>query len=175
MSIRSISISSPSCFFFFQAEDGIRDYKVTGVQTCALPIWFARAIDVWGADHHGYVPRVRAALRALGYGDDFLHVQIVQLVRVMRGGEEVRFSKRTGEFVTLRDLFQETGVDAARYFFLMRRGDAQFVFDVDLAKSQTEENPVFYVQMAHARMSGIFRVAAREPAQVTVDGVDLEI
>ena len=134
---------------------------------------FARAIDVWGADHHGYVPRVRAALRALGYGDDFLHVQIVQLVRVMRGGAEVRFSKRTGEFVTLRDLFQETGVDAARYFFLMRRGDAQFVFDVDLAKSQTEENPVFYVQMAHARMSGIFRVAAREPAQVTVDGVDL--
>jgi len=134
---------------------------------------FARAIDVWGADHHGYVPRMRAALRALGYGDDFLHVQIVQLVRVMRGGEEVRFSKRTGEFVTLRDLFQETGVDAARYFFLMRRGDAQFVFDVDLAKSQTEENPVFYVQMAHARMSGIFRVAAREPAQVTVDGVDL--
>ena len=86
---------------------------------------FARAIDVWGADHHGYVPRMRAALRALGYGDDFLHVQIVQLVRVMRGGEEVRFSKRTGEFVTLRDLFQETGVDAARYFFLMRRGDAQ--------------------------------------------------
>jgi len=134
---------------------------------------FARAIDVWGADHHGYVPRVRAALRALGYGDDFLHVQIVQLVRVMRGGEEVRFSKRTGEFVTLRDLFQETGVDAARYFFLMRRGDAQFVFDVDLAKSQTEENPVFYVQMAHARMSGIFRVAAREPGRVTADGVDL--
>ena len=134
---------------------------------------FARAIDVWGADHHGYVPRMRAALRALGYGDDFLHVQIVQLVRVMRGGEEVRFSKRTGEFVTLRDLFQETGVDAARYFFLMRRGDAQFVFDVDLAKSQTEDNPVFYVQMAHARMSGIFRVAAREPERVTADGVDL--
>ena len=134
---------------------------------------FARAIDVWGADHHGYVPRVRAALRALGYGDDFLHVQIVQLVRVMRGGAEVRFSKRTGEFVTLRDLFQETGVDAARYFFLMRRGDAQFVFDVDLAKSQTEDNPVFYVQMAHARMSGIFRVAAREPGRVTADGVDL--
>jgi arginyl-tRNA synthetase len=134
---------------------------------------FARAIDVWGADHHGYVPRVRAALRALGYGDDFFHVQIVQLVRVMRGGAEVRFSKRTGEFVTLRDLFQETGVDAARYFFLMRRGDAQFVFDVDLAKSQTEDNPVFYVQMAHARMSGIFRVAAREPGRVTADGVDL--
>src|SRR5205807_8779008 len=136
---------------------------------------FARAIDVWGADHHGYVPRVRAALRALGYGDDFLHVQIVQLVRVMRGGAEVRFSKRTGEFVTLRDLLQEAGVDAARYFFLMRRGDAQFVFDVDLARSQTDENPVFYVQMAHARMSGIFRVAAREPASVEAAGVDLSV
>jgi arginyl-tRNA synthetase len=136
---------------------------------------FRRAIDVWGADHHGYVPRMQAALRALGYPDDFLHVEIVQLVRVMRGGEEVRFSKRTGDFVSLRDLFEETGVDAARYFFLMRRGDSQFVFDVDLAKSQTEENPVFYVQMAHARMTGIFRVAARAPETVTPQGVDLAV
>ncbi|MGH7349511.1 MAG: arginine--tRNA ligase [Candidatus Rokuibacteriota bacterium] len=135
---------------------------------------FDRAIDLWGADHHGYVARMQAALRALGLPDDFFHAEIVQLVRVVRGGEEVRFSKRTGEFVTLRELFQETGVDAARYFFLMRRGDAQFVFDVDLARSQTEENPVFYVQMAHARMSGIFRVAGREPESVTADGVDLD-
>ena len=136
---------------------------------------FQRAIDVWGADHHGYTPRMQAALRALGYPEDFLHVEIVQLVRVMRGGEEVRFSKRTGDFVSLRDLFEETGVDAARYFFLMRRGDSQFVFDVDLAKSQTEENPVFYVQMAHARMTGIFRVAARAAESVTPEGVDLSV
>ncbi len=136
---------------------------------------FVRAIDVWGADHHGYIPRMRAALQALDYPADFLHVEIVQLVRVMRGAEEVRFSKRTGEFVSLRDLFEETGVDAARYFFLMKRGDSQFVFDVDLAKSQTEENPVFYVQMAHARMCGIFRVAARDPAGVRADGVDLTV
>jgi arginyl-tRNA synthetase len=134
---------------------------------------FNAVIDVWGADHHGYIGRMRAALRALGYPDEFFHVVLVQLVKVVRGGEEVRMSKRSGEFVTLRDLFQEVGVDAARYFFLMRRGDSQFVFDVDLAKSQTEENPVFYVQMAHARMSGIFRVAAREPASVSADGVDL--
>jgi arginyl-tRNA synthetase len=134
---------------------------------------FVRAIDIWGADHHGYIPRMRAALQALGYPDDFFHVEIVQLVRVMRGGEEVRFSKRSGDFVSLRDLFEETGVDAARYFFLMKRGDSQFVFDVDLAKSQTEDNPVFYVQMAHARMSGIFRVAAREPESVSAEGVDL--
>jgi len=134
---------------------------------------FRKAVDIWGADHHGYVARVQAAMRALGYPDDFFHAEIVQLVRVMRGGEEVRVSKRTGEFVTLRDLFEETGVDAARYFFLMRRGDSQFVFDVDLAKSQTEENPVFYVQMAHARMCGIFRVAARDPESVAVEGIDL--
>ena len=136
---------------------------------------FVRAIDVWGADHHGYIPRMRAALKALGYPDDFFHVEIVQLVRVMRGGEEVRFSKRSGDFVSLRDLFEETGVDAARYFFLMKRGDSQFVFDVDLAKSQTDENPVFYVQMAHARMSGIFRVADRDAGSVRADGVDLSV
>jgi len=136
---------------------------------------FVRAIDVLGADHHGYIGRMLAAMQALGYPKDFYQVVLVQLVRVMRGGEEVRFSKRSGEFVTLRDLFQETGVDAARYFFLMRRGDAQFVFDVDLAKSQTDENPVFYVQMAHARMSGIFRVAAREPSSIEAAGVDLGV
>jgi len=136
---------------------------------------FVRAIDVWGADHHGYIPRMRAALQALSYPDDFFHVEIVQLVRVMRGGEEVRFSKRSGDFVSLRDLFEETGVDAARYFFLMKRGDSQFVFDIDLAKSQTDENPVFYVQMAHARMSGIFRVAAKDAATVRADGVDLAV
>ncbi|HET9383548.1 MAG TPA: arginine--tRNA ligase [Gemmatimonadales bacterium] len=136
---------------------------------------FVRAIDVWGADHHGYIPRMRAALQALNYPAEFFHVEIVQLVRVMRGGEEVRFSKRSGDFVSLRDLFEETGVDAARYFFLMKLGRSQFVFDIDLAKSQTDENPVFYVQMAHARMSGIFRVAAREPGSVRADGVDLTV
>ncbi len=134
---------------------------------------FRRAIDIWGADHHGYVPRVRAAMLALGYSEDFFAADIVQLVRVMRGGEEVRFSKRTGDFVTLRELFEETGVDAARYFFLMRRGDSQFVFDVDLAKRRTEENPVFYVQMAHARMSGIFRVAGTAVEAVAVGAADL--
>jgi arginyl-tRNA synthetase len=90
----------------------------------------------------------------------------VQLVKVVRGGEEVKMSKRSGEFVTLRDLFEEVGVDAARYFFLMRRGDSQMVFDVDLAKRQTDENPVFYVQMAHARLSGIFRTAGIEADSV---------
>ncbi len=132
---------------------------------------FDRVIDVWGADHHGYIPRMRAALRALGYPDRFFDVALVQLVKVVRGGEEVKMSKRSGEFVTLRELVDEVGPDAARYFFLMRRGDSPLIFDIDLAKSQTEENPVFYVQMAHARMSGIFRVAGVEPA--AVDAVEI--
>ncbi|MFN8646152.1 MAG: arginine--tRNA ligase [Gemmatimonadales bacterium] len=124
---------------------------------------FERVIDVWGADHHGYIPRMRAVLRALGYGEDFFEVALVQLVKVMKAGEEVRMSKRSGEFVTLRDLMDWVGVDATRYFFLMRPGQSPFTFDVDLARKQTDENPIFYVQMAHARMSGIFRVAGRAP------------
>ncbi|MEO6067997.1 MAG: arginine--tRNA ligase, partial [Gemmatimonadales bacterium] len=137
---------------------------------------FHRAIDLWGADHHGYVPRMRGAMMALGYGPDFFEAEIVQLVKVVRGGEEVRMSKRSGEFVTLRDLIEWAGVDAARYFFLMRRGDSPFTFDLDLARSQTDENPVFYVQMAHARLTGLFRVAEREvtsadPAQATMAGL----
>ncbi|HEU5218109.1 MAG TPA: arginine--tRNA ligase [Gemmatimonadales bacterium] len=127
---------------------------------------FARVIDVWGADHHGYIPRMRAVLRALGYPDDFFEVALVQLVKVVRGGEEVRMSKRAGDFVTLRDLLDWVGTDAARYFFLMRKGETPFVFDVDLARKQTDENPVFYVQMAHARMTGIFRVAGVDPGAV---------
>src|SRR5690606_2557648 len=124
---------------------------------------FDRTIDVWGADHHGYVPRMQAALAALGL-PDFLEVEIVQIVRIMRGGEEVRLSKRAGNIITLRDLFEETGVDVARYFFLMRRGDAQMVFDLDLALDQSEKNPVYKVQYAHARMKSILRNAGDDPA-----------
>jgi arginyl-tRNA synthetase len=130
---------------------------------------FDRVINVWGADHHGYIPRMRSVLAALGYPPDFFAVLLVQLVKVVKGGEEVRMSKRAGDFVTLRDLLDDVGVDAARYFFLMRRGDTPFIFDVDLAVRQTEENPVFYVQMAHARMSGIFRVAGVAPDTAGLD------
>jgi arginyl-tRNA synthetase len=130
---------------------------------------FDRVIDVWGADHHGYIPRLRAALAALGYPPEFFDVELVQLVRVVRAGEEVKMSKRSGEFVTLRDLFEEVGVDAARYYFLMTKGATQLDFDVEKAKKQTDENPIFYVQMAHARLSGIFRTAQREPESVRGD------
>ncbi len=136
---------------------------------------FDRAIDVWGADHHGYVPRMRAAMQALGHGTGFFEALIVQLVTVLRGGEEVKMSKRSGEFITLRELVDEVGVDAARYFFLMRRADTPFAFDVDLALKRTDENPVFYVQMAHARMSGIFRVGGVDPDGVTMDEVDVAV
>jgi len=128
---------------------------------------FDALIDVWGADHHGYIPRVRAVLRALGFEDEKFDVILVQLVKVVRGGEEVKMSKRAGTFVTLRDLVDEVGTDAARWFFLSRKGDSQLTFDIELAKRQTDENPIFYVQMAHARLCGIFRTAGMEPAAVS--------
>ena len=136
---------------------------------------FDRAIDVWGADHHGYIARMRAAMQALGHGTDFFEALIVQLVTVLRHGEEVKMSKRAGEFISLKELVDEVGVDAARYFFLMRRADTPFAFDIDLALKRTDENPVFYVQMAHARMAGIFRVGNIDPASVTPEGVDLGV
>jgi arginyl-tRNA synthetase len=129
---------------------------------------FEHVIDIWGADHHGYVPRMKAALAAMGL-PDLLDVEIVQMVRLVRGGEEVKFSKRAGEMVTLKDLVDETGPDVARYFFLMRRGDTQMLFDLDLALDQSEKNPVFKVQYAHARMCSIFRKAGLEREQVTPD------
>ena len=136
---------------------------------------FARAINVQGADHHSTVTRVRIGLQALelgipaGYPEYVLH----QMVTVMKGGAEMKLSKRAGSYLTVRELVDEVGRDAVRYFFLMRRGDSHLVFDVDLAKSQTEENPVFYVQMAHARLSGIFRVAGRAPQTASPNGVNL--
>ncbi|HEY8485223.1 MAG TPA: arginine--tRNA ligase [Longimicrobiales bacterium] len=135
---------------------------------------FDHVIDVWGADHHGYIARMQAALAALGYRD-FLDVELVQMVRILKGGQEVRLSKRAGEYVTLRELFEETGVDVTRYFFLMRRGDAQLVFDLDLALDQSEKNPVYKIQYAHARMMSIFRKAGLDPAQIGVEGVDLSL
>lgn len=135
---------------------------------------FTRAINVQGADHHGTTARVRAGLQALGIGvpqgcpEYVLH----QMVTVVRGGEEVKISKRAGSYVTVRDLIDEVGRDAVRYFFLMRKGDSQLVFDVDLARSQSEENPVYYIQMAHARLSGIFRVGDVDPADITPEGID---
>ncbi|MGH7551809.1 MAG: arginine--tRNA ligase, partial [Longimicrobiales bacterium] len=134
---------------------------------------FGHVINVWGADHHGYVPRMQAALGALGL-EGFLDVEIVQMVRIVRSGKEVRLSKRAGQFVTLRELFEEVGVDVARYFFLMRRGDTQMVFDLDLALDHSEKNPVFKVQYAHARMMSIFRKAGIAADHIAAD-TDLSV
>jgi arginyl-tRNA synthetase len=123
---------------------------------------FDRVIDVWGADHHGYVPRVKAALQALGDDPRKLDVLLVQFAVLYRGGQKVQMSTRSGEFVTLRELRKEVGRDAARYFYVMRRCEQHLDFDLDLAKSQSNENPVFYVQYAHARVCSVLRQAAEK-------------
>jgi arginyl-tRNA synthetase len=117
---------------------------------------FGKLINVWGADHHGYIPRLKAALSGLGYDPAVLRVVLVQMVQLTRGGEPVRMGKRTGEFVTLKEVLEEVGRDAARFFFLVRKSDSHLDFDLQLAKQQSSENPVFYVQYAHARVSSIF-------------------
>ncbi len=113
-------------------------------------------VNVWGADHHGYLPRIMAALRALGYDPAKVIVLFVQMVRLMRGDKPVAMSKRAGEYVTLKELVDEVGSDAVRFFFLQRSHESQLVFDIELAKKQSQENPVYYVQYAHARIASIF-------------------
>ena len=124
-------------------------------------------INIWGADHHGYVPRMQAAIKAFGYGDDCLRVVLVQMVRLLRGGEKVEMSKRAGEFITLQDVVDEVGADAAKFFFLMRRSDTHLEFDLELAKKQSNDNPVYYVQYAHARLASLFRTAHARGFQVS--------
>lgn len=119
---------------------------------------FDTIIDIWGADHHGYVPRIKAVVEALGLDPEKLKIILVQLVNLLRAGQPVAMSTRAGEFVTLREVMDEVGVDAARYMFLTRRSDSPLDFDLELAKAQSSENPVYYVQYAHARISSLFEV-----------------
>ena len=133
---------------------------------------FHKLINVWGADHHGYVRRLKAAMQGLGYDPNLLHVVLVQLVQLTRGGEPVRMGKRTGEFVSLEEVLQEVGRDAARFFFLMRKSDSHLDFDLDLAKRQSSDNPVFYVQYAHARVASIFEQARKSGMLDGVGGGD---
>ena len=129
---------------------------------------FEHAVNVQGADHHSTVTRVRAGLQALDLGipKDYPGYVLHQMVTVMRGGEEVKISKRAGSYVTVRDLIDEVGRDAVRYFFIMRRVDSQLVFDIDLAKSQSEDNPVYYVQYAHARLCSVLREWGGDPSSL---------
>lgn len=118
---------------------------------------FTKLINVWGADHHGYIPRMKAAIEALGYGKETLEVEIIQLVHLYKNGEKMKMSKRTGKAVTMRDLIEEVGLDAVRYFFAMRSADTHMDFDLDLAVSKSNENPVYYAQYAHARICSMLR------------------
>ncbi|KRE58141.1 arginine--tRNA ligase [Paenibacillus sp. Soil750] len=135
---------------------------------------YDRLINIWGADHHGYIPRMKAAMTALGFEADRLVVLIAQMVSLFQNGEKVKMSKRTGKAVTMEDLMDEVGVDPIRYFFAMRSMDSHLDFDMDLAVSQSNENPVFYVQYAHARICSIFRQAEEQGVQVLpLEQVDL--
>jgi arginyl-tRNA synthetase len=138
---------------------------------------FDRVIDIWGADHHGYVPRVKAALQALGDDPSRLDVLLVQFAVLYRGGEKVQMSTRSGEFVTLRQLRKEVGKDAARFFYIMRKCEQHLDFDLDLAKSQTADNPVYYVQYAYARICSVMRQAADKGLDLAVspDATNLEL
>ena len=135
---------------------------------------FDKNIDVWGADHHGYIPRMAACIEALGHEKDSLKIVLVQLVNLLRDGKPVPMSTRAGEFVTLKEVVDEVGKDAARYNFLMRRSDSHLDFDLELAKRQSSENPVYYVQYAHARICSIMRNADERGYKIpTYDEVDL--
>ncbi len=123
---------------------------------------FERVVDVWGADHHGYVPRMRAAIEALGHDPKKFTILLIQFVNLLRDGEPVKMSTRSGQFVTLQAVVDEVGVDAARYYFLMRRSDSHLDFDLEIAKSQSADNPVYYVQYAHARVCSILQKTAAQ-------------
>ncbi len=139
---------------YFAADIAYHDYK--------LERGFTSLIDVWGADHHGHVPRVKASLAALGHDPEQLTILLYQLVRVLRGGAEVRMSKRTGDVVTVREVVDEVGVDASRYFLVARSPDTAMTFDLDLAQAQSDENPVYYIQYAHARTASILERAQQD-------------
>ncbi|AJG41548.1 arginyl-tRNA ligase [Thermotoga neapolitana LA10] len=135
---------------------------------------FKRVYDIWGSDHHGHIPRMKAAMKALDIPDDFFNVILHQFVTLKRGGETVRMSTRAGEFITLDELLDEVGKDAARYFFAMVDPNNHMVFDIDLAKAKTMDNPVYYVQYAHARISNLFLNAEKKGVEFE-QGKDLDL
>lgn len=130
---------------------------------------FDKLVNVWGADHHGYIPRMKAAIEALGYENGTLEVEIIQLVHLYKNGEKMKMSKRTGKAVTMRDLIEEVGLDAVRYFFAMRSADTHMDFDLDLAVSTSNENPVYYAQYAHARICSMLRQGEEQGLKPAAD------
>jgi len=165
-------------------KDGEYTYLATDIayHRNKLARGFNQLVNIWGADHHGYIPRVQAVIQAFGHPKDSLHVLLVQLVAILRNGQPVPMSKRAGTFVTLRDVVNDVGADAARYIFLTRKTDSHLDFDLEIAKEQSRENPVYYVQYAHARISSIFRetesrgiaIPTREAVQIDLLDLDEE-
>ncbi|BDH60569.1 arginine--tRNA ligase [Lysinibacillus sp. PLM2] len=134
---------------------------------------FDKLINIWGADHHGYIPRMKAAIQALGYDRDKLEVEVIQMVQLYKNGEKYKMSKRTGNAVTMRDLVEEVGLDAVRYYFVKTACDSHMDFDLDLAVSQSNENPVYYAQYAHARICSILRSAEEQGFASSLENLDL--
>jgi arginyl-tRNA synthetase len=128
---------------------------------------FSKAVNIWGADHHGYVQRIKSALKASGVSEKWLSVLLIQLVKLWKEGQEIRMSKRAGQYVTLKELLDEVGVDAARFVFLTKTHDSQLDFDIDMVKKHDSNNPVYYVQYAHARICSIFRKAESDGISMT--------
>ncbi len=177
---KGFTYEKEGAIWFKASEDGEKDDVL--VRANGIPTYFAadiayhrnkfvtrgfeRVIDVWGADHHGHVARMKSAMDAVGVNSDSLEVVLMQLVRLMRGGEVARMSKRTGKAITLDDLLEDIGINAARFFFNMRNAGSHFDFDLDLAVEQSNNNPVYYVQYAHARICSIIRLLAEEGVNV---------
>ena len=135
---------------------------------------FEWIVDLWGADHHGYVPRMKSALKAMGYDESVFKVMLIQFVSLKRGGEKVSMSTRSGEFETLAEVIKDVGLDATRFFFLMRSSDTHLDFDLELAKKESADNPVFYIQYAHARICSIFRKATENGIKL-LDSADIDL
>lgn len=134
---------------------------------------FDKLINIWGADHHGYIPRMKAAIQALGYDRDKLEVEVIQMVQLYKNGEKYKMSKRTGNAVTMRELVEEVGLDAVRYYFVKTACDSHMDFDLDLAVSQSNENPVYYAQYAHARICSILRSADEQGFKASLDNLNV--
>ena len=182
---KTIQMSEGACWFLAEKygdekprvlvkSDGSNTYFATDVayHLDKLRRGFDRLINIWGADHHGYIPRLKAALAALGHPPEKLEVLLVQMVSLLRAGQPVVLSKRAGEIISMREVVEEVGQDAARFFFLMRSSDSQMEFDLELAKKRSLDNPVFYVQYGHARLSSILAKATERGIPVpTLEGL----
>jgi arginyl-tRNA synthetase len=159
-------------------NDGTRTYLASDILYHADKFrrGFDRVIDIWGADHHGYIPRMQAVVQALGRPADALAVRLIQLVSLTRGGKAVAMGKREGEFTTLAEVVGEVGAAAARFIFVTRRCESHLEFDLDLAVAKTADNPVFYVQYAHARIASVFRTqSGRGPEAADASSANLEL